>query len=79
MRNIPIVLFLIFSPIMACEVPGPQQDELNKEQQMAQPEMIMIEGGTVDPFGAGESVTVSTFYIDKHLVTYWLTRQDYMV
>ena len=37
---------------------------------MTQPEMIKIEGGTVDPFGIGETVTVSLFYLDKHLVTY---------
>jgi len=70
MRNIPLILFMIFSPIIACELPGPQQDEQNKEQQMTQSEMIKIEGGTVDPFGTGETVTVSPFYIDKHLVTY---------
>ena len=70
MKNILCILLLTFSIIVACELPGPQQDESNKEQQMAQPEMIKIEGGPVHPFGTGETVTVSPFYIDKHLVTY---------
>ena len=70
MRNITLTLFLTLSVIIACELPGPKQGKLNKEQQMTQPEMIKIEGGTVDPFGTGETVTVSPFYLDKHLVTY---------
>ena len=37
---------------------------------MTQPEMIKIEGGTVDPFGTGETVTIAPFHLDKHLVTY---------
>ncbi len=70
MKNISVTLFMMFSIIMACELPGPQQNESNKEQQMVQPEMIMIEGDTIHPFDTEETVTVSTFYIDKHLVTY---------
>ena len=62
----------MFSIILACELPGPQRDEQTqqKEQQMTQPEMVRIAGETVDPFGTGEIVTVSPFYLDKHLVTY---------
>lgn len=70
MKYILVTLFMMFSIIMSCELPGPQQDEPNKEQEMTQSEMIKIEGGTVDPFGTGESVTVSPFYLEKHLVTY---------
>ena len=69
MKNIILMLFLIFSIIIACELPGPQRDGQNKEQEMAQNEMIKIESGTVDPYGTGETVKVSPFYIDKHLVT----------
>ena len=66
------MLFLMSSIIIACELPGPQQDEQTqqKEQQMTQTEMVRIAGGTVDSFGTGETVTVSPFYLDKHLVTY---------
>lgn len=70
MKNILWIQFIMFSIIIGCELPGPQQDEPNKEQQMKQPEMIKIEGGTVDPFGTGETVSVVPFYLDKHLVTY---------
>ena len=70
MSRIMWILFLMCSILIACELPGPQRDELNKEQEMIQPEMVRIEGGTVDPFGAEETVTVSPFYLDKHLITY---------
>ncbi len=66
------ILFLMCSIITACELPGPQRDEQTQQerQQMTQTEMVRIAGGTVDPFGTGEAVTVSPFYLDKHLVTY---------
>ena len=44
--------------------------EPNRVQQKTQNEMVRIEGGTVDPFGTGETITVSPFYLDKLLVTY---------
>ena len=72
MRRATWILFLMFTVIVACELPGPQSDEQTqqKEQQMTQLEMVRIAGGTVDPFGTGETVTVASFYLDKHLVTY---------
>ena len=33
-------------------------------------EMIRIPGGSIDVFGNGTVMTVDTFYMDKHLVTY---------
>ncbi len=70
MKYISVTLFVMFSIIMACELPGQRRDVPNKDQQMTQPEMIMIEDGIVDPFGTGDTVNVSSFYLDKHLVTY---------
>lgn len=75
MNRITWLLLPLLSVISACELPGPRRDEQieqiqpKEEQQMTQIEMIRIEGGTVDPFGSGETVNVSPFYLDKHLVT----------
>lgn len=61
------ILLITLSVIVACNQNQPTSE---MEKKMIQTEMVRIEGGTVDPFGTGNTVTVAPFYLDKHLVTY---------
>ncbi len=47
-----------------------QNAQTPEGQPMIHTERVRIEAGTVDAFGTGETVSVDTFYLDKHLVTY---------
>lgn len=76
MRCIILPSFLLLVSFIACEPPDvqraehPQHVESNEEQKMVKAEMVKVEGGSVDPFGTGNSEFVASFYLDKHLVTY---------
>jgi len=74
MRTLKVsLLLLLLCGIFACELPGPQQADQtqnNEEPPKMQTQMVEVNGGTVDPFGTGETVIVAPFCWDKHLVTY---------
>lgn len=66
MKTIWISLTLL-SVTVGCQ----QKSQGPEGKQMIPSEMVRIEGSTVNPFGSpGETVSVDTFYLDKHLVTY---------
>lgn len=57
---------ILLSTIVCCN----QSEQISKNQQVIQTDMVRIDAGTVDSFGVGRIENVATFYIDKHLVTY---------